>query len=497
VASKRELRFDVDDVALFARASGDRNPLHLDAEFARSTPFGRPIVHGSLVTLGLLGSLPADVIRDARWLRTWFSGPVFPGEPVRASAAPSRRGWEARLTGRGRTLTRIAVANDAGSAGDPLLAPASTPMRTQPATPDDPHPGDGVSGGFEVGDELNEVARRFGVEALDRALLEGLAWASYAVGMELPGLHGLFAGLTLAVLPPEPDASRHRSHTLRVRENDSRTGSLVVDGELVGTAGAHVAAAIESFVRRPVPAPVATALTTAKDPLKRATVVIGGSRGLGAALVLTLLGEGHEVHAAYSASGQAAAELQRLAGATSDRLFLHCADARDPAALEPLVAAVRDGGVPLVGIVLSAALPPVPMGLTSEAGLDLADYVGESVKLAAVPLGALLPLLDRDDGWIVFCSSTAVSLPPPEWPHYVAAKRALEGLAQWTSVAHPTLRSVVLRAPKMLTDMTNTPGGAIEVAPVDGVARWIAGRVLGGDLSPGLATLEPRAEDVA
>jgi hypothetical protein len=49
----------------------------------------------------------------------------------------------------------------------------------------------------------------------------------------------------------------------------------------------------------------------------------------------------------------------------------------------------------------------------------------------------------------------------------------------------------------MLTDMTNTPGGAIEVAPVDGVARWIAGRVLGGDLSPGLATLEPRAEDVA
>src|SRR4051812_14283885 len=103
-ASERELRFDAKDVALFARASGDRNPLHLDAQFARSTPFGRPIVHGSLVALGLLGCLPDEVLGEARWLRAWFSGAVFPGEALRASAARARRGWEARLTGRGRTL---------------------------------------------------------------------------------------------------------------------------------------------------------------------------------------------------------------------------------------------------------------------------------------------------------------------------------------------------------------------------------------------------------
>ena len=153
--------------------------------------------------------------------------------------------------------------------------------------------------------------------------------------------------------------------------------------------------------------------------------------------------------------------------------------------------------MPLVGIVLSAALPPLPMGLTGEAGVELADYVAESVKLAAVPLGALLPLLDPDEGWIVFCSSTAVSLPPPEWPHYVAAKQALEGLAHWTSVVQPGVRSVVVRAPKMLTDMTNTPGGGIGAAPVDAVARWIAARVNGGELARGLTTLEPPVEELA
>lgn len=36
----------LDDIALFAAASGDVNPVHLDAEFARGTRFGEVIAHG-------------------------------------------------------------------------------------------------------------------------------------------------------------------------------------------------------------------------------------------------------------------------------------------------------------------------------------------------------------------------------------------------------------------------------------------------------------------
>jgi acyl dehydratase len=36
------------DVVAFAGLSGDHNPLHTDAEFARSTPFGERIAHGML-----------------------------------------------------------------------------------------------------------------------------------------------------------------------------------------------------------------------------------------------------------------------------------------------------------------------------------------------------------------------------------------------------------------------------------------------------------------
>ncbi len=51
-------RFAVTDerVRQFAAASGDTNPIHLDDDYARSTPFGGRIAHGML-TAGLLSAV--------------------------------------------------------------------------------------------------------------------------------------------------------------------------------------------------------------------------------------------------------------------------------------------------------------------------------------------------------------------------------------------------------------------------------------------------------
>jgi len=40
----------------YADASGDHNPIHVDPEFARATPFGGTIAHGMLV-LALIGEM--------------------------------------------------------------------------------------------------------------------------------------------------------------------------------------------------------------------------------------------------------------------------------------------------------------------------------------------------------------------------------------------------------------------------------------------------------
>lgn len=51
-----------EDVVLFARCSGDVNPVHLDADYAASTAFGEPIGHGmwtgALVSAAIATRLP-------------------------------------------------------------------------------------------------------------------------------------------------------------------------------------------------------------------------------------------------------------------------------------------------------------------------------------------------------------------------------------------------------------------------------------------------------
>ena len=329
--------------------------------------------------------------------------------------------------------------------------------------------------------ELEVLAQRFGASAIEPRLLRGMAWASYVVGMEVPGMHGLLGGFSLAL-----GASDGSAGVARIQGVDTRTGRIVLESTLDG-----VSASIECFAREAPHSLDVEALrpTGRAQRVDEAVVVVGASRGLGAALALAFLLRGFEVHAVYSTSTEAADELKRLAGDDAERLHLHRTDAASTSDLEELVSDLRARQLPLRGLVLAAALPPLGMGLSSTSAFDLARYVGASVELVAAPLGALMPLLD--ESWVVFCSSAALSSPPREWPHYVAAKGAIEGLGAWLAAAAPGVASVVVRPPKLQTELTNTPAGRIGAVPVEPVARWLAERV--ASLPPGLVTLEPPA----
>ena len=76
------------DVVHFAGLTGDFDPLHVDHEFARQSPFGKPIAHG-LLGLSMLAGLSSTCppVRTAAFLciREWeFIRPVFFGDTVHA-----------------------------------------------------------------------------------------------------------------------------------------------------------------------------------------------------------------------------------------------------------------------------------------------------------------------------------------------------------------------------------------------------------------------------
>jgi acyl dehydratase len=132
------------DIVNFAGLSGDFNPIHVDHEFARTTPFRRPIAHGLLglsLGSGLIASNPLMRTLAFMEIREWqFRGPIFIGDTIRTRSkvlqkevrARGRRGvitWQRRLINQeGKVVQEgITVTLVEGRAAAGAAEPADTP----------------------------------------------------------------------------------------------------------------------------------------------------------------------------------------------------------------------------------------------------------------------------------------------------------------------------------------------------------------------------------
>ena len=78
------------DFDLFARISGDNNPIHVDAAFSARTTFGRTVSHGMLlytIFWGLLRRAHPKARQASQNLM--FPNPAYADEMLRFTATPS------------------------------------------------------------------------------------------------------------------------------------------------------------------------------------------------------------------------------------------------------------------------------------------------------------------------------------------------------------------------------------------------------------------------
>jgi len=77
------------DIALFAAISGDFNPLHVDAEFAKRSRFGARVAHGPLtlaLAAGVLGTRLPGIGAIAVSNHIDYRRPVYIGDTITARA---------------------------------------------------------------------------------------------------------------------------------------------------------------------------------------------------------------------------------------------------------------------------------------------------------------------------------------------------------------------------------------------------------------------------
>jgi len=92
--TERKVTFTKDQIAAYADAGGDHNPIHLDDAFARSVGLPGVIAHG-LLQMGILGTVAAEASGGPGHLvrmTVRFAGMVLPGDTVSFTATPDGEG---------------------------------------------------------------------------------------------------------------------------------------------------------------------------------------------------------------------------------------------------------------------------------------------------------------------------------------------------------------------------------------------------------------------
>lgn len=415
-----ERRFTPEDQQAFAALSGDTNPMHMDAKAARRMQAGRPVVHGIHAVLWALDAA-GDLLDGVGALTVRFDRMIHVGDLCRLRPDAGR----AQLT--------ILVDDVAVTRID--LSPHTDPS-SQPAEPD--------AHSFPLEARADAMAAAFpkASAALGPGFLVDLAGLSKLVGMVCPGLHSIFRGFS-ATRGADAVGSAMRYAVLRDDERFNLVTMRVTGAALSGT--------VEAFRRAPpTEQPGVDALRGLVEPhafAGRRTLVVGGSRGLGALTAKLLALGGAEVTLTYAVGdGEANAVAQeiRAAGGTCAVLKL---DVRQPIAGQIPAGAAFDQlyyfATPFIFGKRGRGLDPALLGEM------MAFYVHAFYELCAgLRAAGPQPIA------VFYPSSVAVAERPAGLTEYAMAKAAGEVLCADLPRLLKGVRAHIRRLPRLQTDQT-------------------------------------------
>jgi len=469
------VRFSERDLELFSDASGDRNPLHMSSSYASETAYGQRVVFGALGALACLGHVHLREGRRTTRITADFHRPMFLDIDYQIKRTEEGESQTVRLFDGSVPLLTLSVGYEQQLEHDDSSLPETLFERTEAASGRVPEIRAGlkISGRYRAdSSKLAALRLRWNITAKP-FVAETLLWGSYTVGMELPGRSALFfrfdlkfeskpVSATALAYEAEVTGFKPSIAQLHIAVSLSSGGQRVAGGQLL------------SFIR-PQIEKSADFVGTSAGFAGKVAMVIGASRGLGAALTGALAAEGAQV---IAVSRSARADyLAAYPPEVAKRIEVEAGDAADREWLAQLrnrlIATHRR-----LDFLICNAFPAIPaLRLELNALSRIEEYLGRAATLVLAPLCAFLDLLEEGGGCAVIVSSMAVEEPVREWPHYVAAKNAIEALARVAPLQYPRTSALIVRPERLLTEMTNTPMGRRNALPAGQMAAQILERL--------------------
>jgi hypothetical protein len=446
--------FVSDDQISFASLTGDSNPIHMDPVSARRTQAGAVVVHGIHAVLWALDRLVelnalADPITS---LEVQFVNFIQVGSLL-----------ELKWIGRDENSIRLELV--AGGVKTTSLALAFGTRKTAQAVNSAHVPSQKSDAPAEF-DQLEQLAKLTGwmdlvgpaqqichcfphiVSAIGCSRVTAVALLSTLVGMICPGLHSLFAGFAVDLVAGSCDQD---CLAFEVVETDNRFRMIRMN-----VCGGGIRGCVRAFLRwPPVEQASVSNVRSFVGPTEFAgstSLIVGGSRGLGALTAKILASGGGKVIITYLAGRDDAqrvtAEIGSQMGENVCRSLRY--DVYQNAA--PQLETISDHISHLYYFATSN------IGRQKD-GLFVAGLFAEFVKMYVTGFYdccSYLAARGPETLTAFYPSSIFVERAPPAMTEYSMAKMAGETLCANINRAHNRVRTIVSRLPRLFTDQTAT-----------------------------------------
>lgn len=462
---------------LFSKASNDCSLLHMNEEYARRTAFGRRIVFGGLGVLACLSVAGREGSLKIRKIEAEYLKPMFIGFEYALKKYEANLETVIELLQGNNQMVKVQIifedredrSNDLNEeVGEDFCIPGNLEIITDSTDyrEKDYEKGIRVSGYYKSNSHINDLFERFNVPDMVKPLhIELIMLFSYISGMAIPGKKGMSLGISLNFHNTQDHSHQVIKYEAMGRDYNKDYGLMKVEIKAFSGNGLIMSGLLKAMVRKEI---THIDLSGIKPLLvdnrkfyrDKVALVIGGSRGLGATIVQALALQGCRVIINYYKSHEMARSLQKQLEEESCSVSLMYGDASSEEWCQKASKSILESYKKLDILICNASGPAYSPEFVFCPTKEEESAAARDLQLVSKPLQFFIEPLKHTEGIIIAVSSYIAGNHKDE-SLLKKAKMQREKFTEDFAANVKGVKFFIVRPPRMITDMNNTPIGLI------------------------------------